>query len=81
LKIIKFNIGIEENLKIASIGDYWDNQTMEIIIELLHEYSDLFPPTFLEMKGIRKRTSRNTYSSKTRFLTNKTETLQDESNI
>jgi hypothetical protein len=25
---------------------------MENIIELLHEYSDLFPTTFLEMKGV-----------------------------
>jgi hypothetical protein len=25
---------------------------MEIIIELLHEYNDLFPKTFTEMKGI-----------------------------
>jgi hypothetical protein len=36
----------------ASIGDYWDEQTIEIITELLHEYSDLFPTTFTKMKGI-----------------------------
>jgi hypothetical protein len=36
----------------ASIGDYWDEQTMESIIELLCEYNDLFPTTFTEMKGI-----------------------------
>jgi hypothetical protein len=35
-----------------SIGDYWDEQTLERITELLHEYSDLFPTTFTEMKGI-----------------------------
>jgi hypothetical protein len=35
-----------------SIGDYWDEQTVERITELLHEYSDLFPMTFTEMKGI-----------------------------
>jgi hypothetical protein len=36
----------------VSIGDYWDEQTMESITELLHEYNDLFPTTFTEMKGI-----------------------------
>ena len=36
----------------ASIGDYWDEQTLERIIELLHEYNDLFPTTFTEMKDI-----------------------------
>jgi hypothetical protein len=39
-------------MNIASIGDYWDNQTVERITELLHEYSDLFPTTFLGMKGV-----------------------------
>jgi hypothetical protein len=36
----------------ASIGDYWDEKTVESITELLREYSDLFPTTFTEMKGI-----------------------------
>jgi hypothetical protein len=36
----------------ASIGDYWDNHTVERIIELLHEYNDLFPMTFSRMKGL-----------------------------
>lgn len=36
----------------ASIGDYWDSQTIERIIELLCEYSVLFPATFSEMKGL-----------------------------
>jgi hypothetical protein len=35
-----------------SIGDYWDEQTLERITELLRKYSDLFPTTFTEMKGI-----------------------------
>jgi hypothetical protein len=52
LKIKKVNIGTVENPKIASIGDYWDNQTVERITELLHEYNDLFPTTFSEMKGL-----------------------------
>jgi hypothetical protein len=52
LKIKKVNIGTTENPKIASIGDYWDNQTVERITELLREYNDLFPTTFSEMKGL-----------------------------
>jgi hypothetical protein len=52
LKIKKVNIGTKEHPKIASIGDYWDNQTVEIITELLREYSDLFPAMFSDMKGV-----------------------------
>jgi hypothetical protein len=52
IKVKKFNIRIVENPKMASIGDYWDEQTMENIIELLREYNDLFPIMFTEMKGI-----------------------------
>jgi hypothetical protein len=36
----------------ASIGDYWDEKTLERITELLREYNDLFLATFTEMKGI-----------------------------
>jgi hypothetical protein len=52
IKVKKVNIGTVENPKMASIGDYWDKQTIERIPELLREYSDLFPMTFIEMKGI-----------------------------
>jgi hypothetical protein len=48
----KFNIGIVENPKMGNIGDYWDEKTIESIIELLSKYIDLFPTTFTEMKGI-----------------------------
>jgi hypothetical protein len=48
----KVNIGTLENPKMASIGDYWDEQTMENITELLCKYNDLFPTMFTEMKGI-----------------------------
>jgi hypothetical protein len=41
-----------EHPKMASIGDYWDDPTVESITELLREYNDLFPTTFTEMKGI-----------------------------
>jgi hypothetical protein len=46
------NIGIEEKPKFANIGDYWNDETVEKIVDLLHEYHDIFPTTFSEMKGI-----------------------------
>jgi hypothetical protein len=52
IKIKKVNIGTVEQPKMASIGYYWDEQTLERITKLLHEYNDLFPTTFIEMKGI-----------------------------
>ena len=42
LKIMKVNIGSEENPKFANIGDYWDEETMAKIMDLLHEFQDLF---------------------------------------
>jgi CTP:phosphocholine cytidylyltransferase-like protein len=52
IKVKKVNIGTNDNPKMASIGDYWDEQTIERITKLLREYNDLFPTTFIEMKGI-----------------------------
>jgi hypothetical protein len=46
------NIGMEEKPKFANIGDYWNDETMEKIADLLREYQDIFPTTFSEMKGI-----------------------------
>jgi hypothetical protein len=39
----------------ASTGDYWDEQTIESIAELLHKYNNIFPTTFTEMKGIDRK--------------------------
>ena len=52
LKIKKVNIGLEANLKLSSIGDYWDDQTIGQVVDLLQEYQDLFPIRFEDMKGI-----------------------------
>ena len=52
LKIKKVNIGSAENPKFANIGDYWDDETVRNITDLLHEFQDLFPTKFYEMKGI-----------------------------
>jgi hypothetical protein len=35
------------------VGDYWDDATISKITELLHEYQDLFPTKFTDMKGIK----------------------------
>jgi hypothetical protein len=45
IKVNKVNIGTTENPKMESIGDYWDEQTIERITKLLCEYNDLFPTT------------------------------------
>ena len=52
VKTKKINIGIEEEPQLASIGDYWDDETVGHIIDLLLEYQDLFPTKFTKMKGI-----------------------------
>jgi len=39
-------------MKFVNIGDYWNNETIENIANLLHEYQDLFLKSFLDMKGI-----------------------------
>ena len=52
MKIKKVNIGTEKTLKIASIGNDWDDKTIGQIADLLQEYQDLFPMKFEDMKGI-----------------------------
>ena len=52
LKIKKVNIGSLENPKFSNIGDYWDEETIAKITDLRHEYQDIFPSNFSEMKGI-----------------------------
>jgi len=47
--LLRFTIEVP---KFASIGDYSDEQTVCKIIDLLHEYQDLFTTKFTEMKGI-----------------------------
>jgi hypothetical protein len=37
----------------ANVGEYWDDATIDKIIELLHEYQDLFPTKFTDMKDIK----------------------------
>jgi hypothetical protein len=46
IKVKKVNNLTVENPKMASIGVYWDEKTMESITKLLRKYNDLFPTTF-----------------------------------
>jgi hypothetical protein len=52
IKVEKFNNGMNDNPKMESIGYYWDEQTVERITKLLRKNSDMFPMTFIEVKGI-----------------------------
>ena len=38
IKIKKINIGTDTEPKFASIGDYWNDETVGQIAELLHDY-------------------------------------------
>jgi hypothetical protein len=53
IKIKKLNIGTEQTPNLENVGDYWDVSTIDKITELLHEYQDLFPTKFTDMKGIK----------------------------
>lgn len=52
LKTKKVNIGTEAEVKFARIGDYWDDATVDKVVELLREYQDLFPTKFLDLNDI-----------------------------
>ena len=54
LKLKEFNIGTEEQPKLEKIGDYWDDDIVGKVTELLIEYQDMFPMNFFELKGIFK---------------------------
>jgi hypothetical protein len=53
IKIKKVNIGTKQAPKLANVGYYWDDTTIDKITELLHEYWDLFPTKFTDMKDIK----------------------------
>ena len=46
LNIKKFNICMDENLNFANVRDYSDEETMAKIMDLLHEFQDLFLTKF-----------------------------------
>ena len=54
LKAMKINIRSLQNPKFSNIRYYWDGDTFEKIMNLLHDFWDLFPTKFSKMKGIFK---------------------------
>lgn len=52
LKTKQVNIRTEEELKYAMLGDYWDDATVEKVVDFLREYRDLFPTKIMDLKGI-----------------------------
>lgn len=38
--------------KFANIGDYWDEDIIDKVVKLWHEYQGLFPTKFSDLKGI-----------------------------
>ena len=46
------NIGTDTEPNPTSIGDYLNDEMVAHIADLLHDYQDLFPTKFIEMKGI-----------------------------
>ena len=52
MKIKKVKIGSLENPNFTNIGDYWDEEIVAKIRDLLYEYQDMFPANFSKMKGI-----------------------------
>ena len=46
------NIGSNAEPKYVTLGDYWDDATMDKVTELLREYQDLFPTKIMDLKGI-----------------------------
>lgn len=52
VKTKQINIRTLADPKFASIGDYWDEEIVGNIADLLRDNQDLFPTNFTEMKGI-----------------------------
>ena len=52
LKTKQVNIGLEAQPKFSNIGDYWDEDTVDKVMNLLREYQDLFPTKFSDRNGI-----------------------------
>ena len=47
LKVKNINIGSLKNPKFVDIGDYWDDDTVEKITDILHEFQDRFTTKLL----------------------------------
>jgi len=52
LKMKQANIGTDEDPKYVTLGDYWDDATVDKFVELLRKCQDLFSTKLTELKGI-----------------------------
>ena len=52
IKIKEVNIAKEGKPKMARIGDYWSEQQMIEIVDLLKEYQDVFARDYKDLKGL-----------------------------
>ena len=52
MKIKKVHIRSPKNPKFTNVQYYWDDEAVAKIEDLLHEYQNLFPTNFSEMRGI-----------------------------
>jgi hypothetical protein len=44
----KLNIGMKDNPKLENIGDYWNEETVEKIVNFLRKNQEFFPTTFFK---------------------------------
>ena len=46
MKTKNYKLGIDDEPKMAIIGDYWDEDTITKVVDLLKEYEDISCTTF-----------------------------------
>ena len=62
LKVEKVNIGSLENPKFTNIEDYWDDETIGKIVDLLYEFQVTFPIKIFRDEGDCQRPLRDEYT-------------------
>jgi hypothetical protein len=69
LRTCKVNIGTEDKPKFSNIGDYWSDETVEKIVDLLREYQGSVSNDVLRDERNHWRVRRNEDSVETRCQT------------
>ncbi len=52
IKYKEFNISSDDWPKLAKIGDYWSEQQMTKIVDLLKEFQDVFARDYKDLRGL-----------------------------
>ena len=52
MKIKEVHIELLKNPNFSNMRDYWDEEAVAKITDLLHEYQNLFPANLSKMRGI-----------------------------